>query len=92
MFGDWNHSFVRRDRYHSSYRSKYRETIFTNIKWSLVVCWWFRSREVYKDSGCVDNASDGDTVFVFNDSSPYKGIVLVSKSLTIQGENDILPK
>jgi parallel beta-helix repeat protein len=35
----------------------------------------------------IDNASDGDTVFVFDDSSPYKGVVLVSKSVTIQGEN-----
>jgi parallel beta-helix repeat protein len=35
----------------------------------------------------VDNASDRDTVFVFDDSSPYKGVILVSKSITIQGEN-----
>jgi len=37
----------------------------------------------------IDNASDGDTLFVFDDSSPYKGVILVSKSLTIEGENKI---
>jgi parallel beta-helix repeat protein len=35
----------------------------------------------------INKAADGDTIFVFDDSSPYKGVVLVSKSLTIQGEN-----
>jgi parallel beta-helix repeat protein len=35
----------------------------------------------------VDHASDSDTVFVFDDSSPYKGVIFVSKSLTIHGEN-----
>ena len=35
----------------------------------------------------INASSDGDTVFVFNDSSPYDGVVLVSKSLTIIGEN-----
>jgi parallel beta-helix repeat protein len=35
----------------------------------------------------VDNASSGDTVFVYDDSSPYKENITISKSLTIQGEN-----
>jgi parallel beta-helix repeat protein len=35
----------------------------------------------------VDNASDGDTVFVFDDSSPYDECIVVTKSLIIQGEN-----
>jgi parallel beta-helix repeat protein len=35
----------------------------------------------------VDNASDGDTVFVFDESSPYKELIIVTKSLAIQGEN-----
>jgi parallel beta-helix repeat protein len=35
----------------------------------------------------IDNASDGDTVFVFDDSSPYYENLVVKKSITIQGEN-----
>jgi parallel beta-helix repeat protein len=35
----------------------------------------------------IDNASDGDTVFVFDDSSPYYENIVVGKSITIQGEN-----
>jgi hypothetical protein len=34
----------------------------------------------------VDNASDGDTVFVFDDSSPYYENILISTSLTLKGE------
>lgn len=35
----------------------------------------------------VDNATDGDTVFVYDDSSPYTGDVCVGKPLTLQGED-----
>ena len=35
----------------------------------------------------IDDASDGDTVFVFDDSSPYYENIVLKKSITIQGEN-----
>ena len=35
----------------------------------------------------VDAATEGDTVYVYDDSSPYNESVFISKSLTIQGEN-----
>jgi len=35
----------------------------------------------------VDNASNGDTVFVFDDSSPYYENVVVNKSINLIGEN-----
>ncbi len=35
----------------------------------------------------VDNATDGDTVFVFDDSSPYNERVTVHKSIRLVGEN-----
>ena len=35
----------------------------------------------------IDNASDGDTVFVYDDSSPYIEYILVNKSINIVGEN-----
>lgn len=35
----------------------------------------------------VDNASNGDTVFVFADSSPYYENVLVKKSIILKGED-----
>jgi len=35
----------------------------------------------------IENASDGDTVFVYDDSSPYDENILVDKSITIEGEN-----
>jgi parallel beta-helix repeat protein len=35
----------------------------------------------------VDNSSDGDTVFVYNDSSPYKEWVIVNKSINLIGED-----
>lgn len=35
----------------------------------------------------IDNASDGDTVFVYDDSSPYVENVVVDKSIVLQGED-----
>ncbi len=35
----------------------------------------------------IDNATDGDTVFVYNDSSPYEENVIVNKSITLTGED-----
>ena len=35
----------------------------------------------------IDNSSDGDTVFVYDDSSPYYENVMVSKSIYLVGEN-----
>jgi parallel beta-helix repeat protein len=37
----------------------------------------------------VDNALDGDTVFVYSESSPYNESVTIAKSLTIQGEDKL---
>ena len=35
----------------------------------------------------IDNASDNDTVFVFDDSSPYYEHLIVNKSISLLGEN-----
>jgi parallel beta-helix repeat protein len=35
----------------------------------------------------IDNASDGDTVFVYDDSSPYCEEVIINNSITLLGEN-----
>jgi len=35
----------------------------------------------------IDNASDGDTVFVYNESSPYYENVIVNKSINLIGED-----
>jgi len=35
----------------------------------------------------IDNSSNGDTVFVYDDSSPYYENVVVDKSITLKGEN-----
>jgi parallel beta-helix repeat protein len=35
----------------------------------------------------IDNASDGDTVFVYDDSAPYHENILINKSITLTGEN-----
>ena len=35
----------------------------------------------------IDNASDGDTVFVYNDSSPYYENLIVDKSISLIGED-----
>jgi parallel beta-helix repeat protein len=40
-----------------------------------------------KIQDAIDNATDGDTVFVFNDSSPYHETLIINKSITIVGEN-----
>jgi len=34
----------------------------------------------------IDNASDGDTVFVYDDSSPYYENIVVEKNITLMGE------
>jgi parallel beta-helix repeat protein len=40
-----------------------------------------------KIQDAVDNASNGDTVFVFDDSSPYYETIMINTSLSLQGEN-----
>ena len=35
----------------------------------------------------IDNASDGDTVFVYNESSPYYENIIIDKSISLIGEN-----
>ncbi len=35
----------------------------------------------------IDNASDGDTVFVYDDSSPYIENIIINKSISLVGEN-----
>jgi parallel beta-helix repeat protein len=40
-----------------------------------------------KIQDAIDNASDGDTVFVFDDSSPYYEHLIVNKSINLIGEN-----
>jgi parallel beta-helix repeat protein len=35
----------------------------------------------------LDNASNGDTIFVYDDSAPYHEVVSIDKSVTVQGEN-----
>jgi len=35
----------------------------------------------------IDNASDGDTVFVYDDSSPYYENVIINKSIDLIGED-----
>jgi len=35
----------------------------------------------------IDNASDGDTVFVYDDSSPYCEEIIIEKSINLIGEN-----
>ncbi len=40
-----------------------------------------------KIQDAIDNASDGDTVFVYDDSSPYYENVVVNKSINLIGEN-----
>ncbi|GAH12836.1 unnamed protein product, partial [marine sediment metagenome] len=40
-----------------------------------------------KIQDAIDDANDGDTVFVFDDSSPYYENVMVDKSISLIGEN-----
>ena len=40
-----------------------------------------------KIQDAIDNASDGDTVFVYDDSSPYYENIVVDKSINITGED-----
>jgi parallel beta-helix repeat protein len=40
-----------------------------------------------KIQDAVDNASEGDTVFVYDDSSPYYENIIIRKSISLKGEN-----
>ena len=40
-----------------------------------------------KIQSAIENASDGDTVFVFSESSPYVENIYIDKEITIEGEN-----
>jgi parallel beta-helix repeat protein len=40
-----------------------------------------------KIQDAIDDASDEDTIFVFDDSSPYDENIVIEKSLTLKGEN-----
>jgi len=40
-----------------------------------------------KIQDAINDSSNGDTVFVYDDSSPYHGDVIVNKSIILEGEN-----
>jgi parallel beta-helix repeat protein len=40
-----------------------------------------------KIQNAIDNASNGDTIFVYDESSPYKEDIKIEKSITLIGEN-----
>lgn len=40
-----------------------------------------------KIQDAIDNASDGDTVFVYDDSSPYYENIIINKYIELRGEN-----
>ena len=40
-----------------------------------------------KIQDAIDNASDGDTIFVYDDSSPYNEVIYIGKSINLIGEN-----
>ena len=40
-----------------------------------------------KIQDAVDDASDGDTVFVYDDSSPYIENIIINKTINLIGEN-----
>ena len=40
-----------------------------------------------KIQDAIDNASDGDTVFVYGKSSPYQDSIRINKSILLKGEN-----
>ncbi|MFX0209311.1 MAG: nitrous oxide reductase family maturation protein NosD, partial [Candidatus Hodarchaeota archaeon] len=40
-----------------------------------------------KIQDAIDNASDGDTVYVYDDSSPYYELVVIDKSINLIGED-----
>ena len=42
-----------------------------------------------KIQDAIDNASDGDTVFVFHNKSPYRENIVINKSINLMGENNI---
>jgi parallel beta-helix repeat protein len=42
-----------------------------------------------KIQDAIDNASDGDTVFVYDEGSPYYENVIVNKSINLIGENKV---
>ncbi len=42
-----------------------------------------------KIQDAIDNASDGDTVFVYDDSSPYYETIVVNRTINLIGENRI---
>jgi len=45
------------------------------------------SNNYTKIQDAIDNASDGDTVYVYDDSSPYNESINVSQSISLIGEN-----
>ena len=53
--------------------------------------WWYvggsgpGNYSIIQDA--VDNASDGDTVFVYDDSSPYYHPIVIKKSICLMGED-----
>jgi parallel beta-helix repeat protein len=42
-----------------------------------------------KIQDAIDNASDGDTVFVYDDSSPYYENIIINKAISLTGEDRI---
>ena len=86
MFGGWNHSLVRWCDYNTS-MAQDTEKSQSMLRGNWLYVGGSGPGNYTKIQDAINASSDGDTVFVYDDSSPYKESLLINKSLLIIGEN-----
>jgi hypothetical protein len=64
------------------------QTIKQSVRGSILYVGGIGEGNYTNIQDAVDDATDGDTVFVYDDSSPYyEWNILINKSITLVGEN-----
>ena len=62
------------------------ETTSSNVSGNTLYVGGSGEGNYTKIQDAIDNASDGDTVFVYNDSSPYYENIIIDKPISLVGE------
>jgi len=66
---------------------KIEKSSFLSFKWNILYVGGSGPGNYTKIQDAIDNTSNGDTVFVYDESSPYYENLLINRSINLVGEN-----
>ena len=78
---------IMQTHYVSSYEELSNHILLRNDNGNILYVGGTGPRNFSKIQDAIDNASNNDTIFVYNDSSPYHENIVINKSISLYGEN-----